>query len=60
MAGGTPFVPTREQLDCVTEWRQRRNRERIATPIVPLLVKRFGVTALEAVAILKAAEQREA
>jgi hypothetical protein len=55
-----PFSPTREQIDAVQDWRQRRSEARIAEPIVPLLVRRFGLNALQAIACIRAANDREA
>lgn len=56
----TVFNPTREMVDAVETWRATRTEIRTSRPIVPLLVERFGVTALQAIAIIKAADVREA
>lgn len=55
-----PFTPTREMLDAVADWRQRRAEMRISRPIVPLLVERFDLSALQAIEVIRAANSMEA
>ena len=50
------FTPTREQIDAVADWRQRKAENRAEQPIVPLLRDRFKLTALEAVSVIRAAK----
>jgi hypothetical protein len=52
------FTPTPEMLDAVAEWRQRRAEDRISRALVPVLQVRFGISASEAVAIIRAANKR--
>jgi hypothetical protein len=49
------FVPTSEQIDCVHDWRARRPDDRVREALVPLLRRRFDLTAAQAVAVARAA-----
>jgi hypothetical protein len=48
------FIPTPEMLDAVAEWRQRRVEDRIGRALVPVLQARFGLSAPQAIAIIRA------
>ncbi|MFD1986824.1 hypothetical protein ACFSOZ_30795 [Mesorhizobium newzealandense] len=50
------FQPTSEMVDAVAEWRQRHADVRVHKPIVPLLVERFGLKPLEAIAVIRASK----
>lgn len=54
------FSPSREMLDAVDDWRQRRADARIADPIVALLIRRFSLSPLQACAVIRAANAKEA
>ena len=54
------FSPSREMVDAVETWRATRTEIRTSRPIVPLLVERFGITALQAIHVIRAADTREA
>ena len=49
------FTPAPEHVDAVHTWRAIPAEKRIGRPLVPLLRERFGVTALQAIAIIRAA-----
>lgn len=51
------FTPTTEQIDAVHEWQARQLRDRVVRPIVPVLKEAFGVTASQAIAIIRAANE---
>ncbi|MBN9250406.1 MAG: hypothetical protein J0I86_07480 [Mesorhizobium sp.] len=51
------FTPTPEQVDAVHEWRERRSSEQLHRAILPVLQARFGVSAVEAVKIIRAANK---
>ncbi|CDX22103.1 conserved hypothetical protein [Mesorhizobium plurifarium] len=46
------FRPTREMLDAVAEWHQRRPEERLRRALVPLLRDRFDLTPTQAVQVI--------
>lgn len=50
------FTPTREMVDAVADWRLRKSENRAEKPIVPLLVSRFDLTALQAIEVIRAAK----
>lgn len=60
MMSDASFTPTPEMIDAVADWRQISLEQRTAQPIVPLLMSRFNVNAVQAVAIIKAANAQEA
>jgi hypothetical protein len=51
------FVPTPKMLDAIAEWRQRRVEVHVGRALVPVLQARFGISAAEAVAIIRAANK---
>ena len=55
MMSDASFTATPEMIDAVADWRQITLERRTAQPIVPLLMSRFNVNAVQAVAIIKAA-----
>ncbi|MBL8576146.1 MAG: hypothetical protein JNK47_02885 [Mesorhizobium sp.] len=48
------YTPTAEQVDAVHEWRERRKHSK-ARAIVPVLREAFGISAGQAVAVIRAA-----
>ncbi|WP_095087621.1 hypothetical protein [Mesorhizobium sophorae] len=56
MTAAEKFIPSREMVDCVSDWRQRHADVRFHKPIVPLLVERFGLKPLEAIAVIRASK----
>ncbi len=48
------FTPSAEMIDAVAEWRQRRLNDRIGRALVPVLQARFGLSSVEAIAIIRA------
>lgn len=54
------FTVSREMIDAVADWRQRKADLRVQQPIVPLLVARFKLSAGEAISVIRAANAREA
>jgi len=58
MMSDPSFTATPEMIDAVADWRQIAVEGRTAKPLVPLLMTRFDVNAVQAVAIIKAANAR--
>jgi hypothetical protein len=49
------FIPTAEQIDAVRDWQALQREQKVVRPIVPTLQNAFGVTASQAIAIVRAA-----
>jgi hypothetical protein len=48
------FSPTPEMIDAVAEWHQRQSDLQAHRPLVPHLRDRFGISNVEAVAVIRA------
>lgn len=55
---GLPFIPTHKQIEAVHAWQARQLQEQVVRPVVPHLKELFGVSYSEAVAIIRAANNK--
>lgn len=46
-------------IDATAEWLSRTPRERMNLPVVPMLRERFGLSVLEAIAAIRAANIKQ-
>lgn len=49
------FKPSPEMIDAVAEWHQHQAGDRINRPLVPHLRERFGLDNMQAVTVIRAA-----
>ena len=56
----TSFTPSPEMIDAVAEWHQRQSQDRIHRPLLPHLRDRFGLDNVQAIAVIRAANQGDA